>query len=84
MSIFCSTNVLFLNLYSFFLLIITSIYGLQLNVPSEYHRSLIGTKGATIRKLSEDYNVQIKVPNQEQNADIIKVTKPHITYIIVI
>jgi len=42
-------------------------------VPSEYHRSLIGTKGATIRKLSEDYNVQIKVPNQEQNADIIKV-----------
>lgn len=42
-------------------------------MPSEYHRSLIGTKGATIRKLSEDYNVQIKVPNQEQNADIIKV-----------
>lgn len=42
-------------------------------MPSEYHRSLIGTKGATIRKLSEDYNVQIKVPNQEQSADIIKV-----------
>lgn len=47
---------------------------IDLNVPSEYHRSLIGTKGATIRKLSEDYNVQIKVPNQEQNADIIKIT----------
>lgn len=43
-------------------------------MPSEYHRSLIGTKGATIRKLSEDYNVQIKVPNQEQNADVIKVS----------
>lgn len=52
-----------------------SKYYFQLNVPSEYHRSLIGTKGATIRKLSDDYNVQIKVPNQEQNADIIKVTQ---------
>ncbi|XP_022182851.1 vigilin [Myzus persicae] len=47
---------------------------IDLNVPSEYHRSLIGSKGATIRKLSDDYNVQIKVPNQEQNADIIKIT----------
>ncbi|VVC39754.1 K Homology domain,K Homology domain, type 1 [Cinara cedri] len=47
---------------------------IDLNVPSEYHRSLIGTKGATIRKLSEDYNVQIKVPNQEYSADIIKIT----------
>ncbi|XP_050546345.1 vigilin [Daktulosphaira vitifoliae] len=47
---------------------------IDLNVPAEYHRALIGSKGATIRKLSEDYNVQIKVPNQDQNADIIKIT----------
>ncbi|XP_029347773.1 vigilin-like [Acyrthosiphon pisum] len=47
---------------------------IDLNVPSEYHRSLIGSKGVTIRKFSDDYNVQIKVPNQEQNSDIIKIT----------
>lgn len=44
-----------------------------MDVPYEYHRSIIGQKGANIRELSDRYDVHIEVPNSDDHLDTIKV-----------
>ncbi|GAV00143.1 hypothetical protein RvY_11033 [Ramazzottius varieornatus] len=46
----------------------------EMSVPFDYHRSLIGKGGSNIRKLMEAWHVNINVPNPEAHSDIIKLT----------
>ncbi|KAL4221822.1 hypothetical protein ACF0H5_020076 [Mactra antiquata] len=48
----------------------------EVNVPFDFHRYIIGQKGKDVRKLMDDYNVNISIPPQQQHSDIIKVTGP--------
>jgi len=48
----------------------------EMTVPFNNHRFIIGQKGAAIRKLMEDYDVNISVPPPEKKEDIIVVTGP--------
>jgi len=45
-------------------------------VPFENHRYIIGQKGAGIRKMMEEFDVNIAVPPPENKDNIIKVTGP--------
>lgn len=49
---------------------------IEMNVPYDYHGSIIGPKGQSIRDLSRTYDVHIDVPskNSDQHLDIIKIT----------
>lgn len=44
-----------------------------MDVPYDYHRSIIGQKGQSIRDLSDRYDVHIEVPNSDDHLDYIKV-----------
>ncbi|KAJ6652377.1 hypothetical protein lerEdw1_011607 [Lerista edwardsae] len=46
----------------------------DVDVPFDLHRYIIGQKGAGIRKMMEEYEVNISVPQPEQQSDIIKIT----------
>ncbi|XP_054285585.1 LOW QUALITY PROTEIN: vigilin [Macrosteles quadrilineatus] len=46
----------------------------QMDVPYDYHRSIIGQKGQSIRDLSDRYDVHIEVPNSDDHLDYIKIT----------
>uniref|UniRef100_A0AAR2ILC3 Vigilin n=1 Tax=Pygocentrus nattereri TaxID=42514 RepID=A0AAR2ILC3_PYGNA len=46
----------------------------DVEVPYDLHRYIIGQKGSGIRKMMEDYEVNIWVPQPEQQSDVIKVT----------
>ena len=39
--------------------------------PNEFHGNLIGQKGEGIRKIMNDHNVNIKIPNQSENSNNI-------------
>ena len=45
-------------------------------VQYDYHRYIIGKKGAGVRQLMEKYNVHISVPRQDDSADYITVIGP--------
>uniref|UniRef100_A0A8C1QDY5 Vigilin n=1 Tax=Cyprinus carpio TaxID=7962 RepID=A0A8C1QDY5_CYPCA len=47
---------------------------IDVEVSFDLHRYIIGQKGAGIRKMMEDYEVNIWVPQPEQQSDIIKIT----------
>uniref|UniRef100_A0A671R319 Vigilin n=1 Tax=Sinocyclocheilus anshuiensis TaxID=1608454 RepID=A0A671R319_9TELE len=47
---------------------------IDVEVSYDLHRYIIGQKGAGIRKMMEDYEVNIWVPQPEQQSDIIKIT----------
>jgi len=47
---------------------------LEVEVPFEYHRFIIGQKGEDIRELMNRFNVNIKVPNHEEQSSIVVVT----------
>uniref|UniRef100_A0A670Z7X9 Vigilin n=1 Tax=Pseudonaja textilis TaxID=8673 RepID=A0A670Z7X9_PSETE len=47
---------------------------MDVDVPFDLHRYIIRQKGAGIRKMMEEYEVTISVPQPEQQSDIIKVT----------
>ncbi|XP_056325157.1 vigilin [Danio aesculapii] len=47
---------------------------IDVEVSYDLHRYIIGQKGSGIRKMMEDYEVNIWVPQPEQQSDIIKVT----------
>jgi len=57
----------------------------QVEIPFENHRYIIGGKGAGIRKLMDDFGVNIAVPPPEDQSPIIVVTGPiaHVTEAIV-
>ena len=47
-----------------------------MNVPFDNHRFIIGQKGAGIRKLMDEHDVNISVPPPERKEEIIVVTGP--------
>merc|ERR1719295_1845057 len=47
---------------------------LEVEVPFEYHRFIIGQKGEGVRELMNRFNVNIKVPNSEAKSFEIKVS----------
>lgn len=51
-----------------------------MEVPFDYHRSIIGQKGQSIRELSDTHNVHIEIPNSEEHLDIIKVHRSMIKH----
>ena len=48
----------------------------EVNVPFDFHRYIIGQKGKDVRRLMDEYNVNISIPPQDQQSDLIKVTGP--------
>nr|XP_015196116.1 PREDICTED: vigilin-like [Lepisosteus oculatus] len=46
----------------------------DVEVPYDLHRYIIGQKGSGIRKMMEGYEVNISVPQPEQQSDTIKIT----------
>ncbi|XP_072522982.1 vigilin [Salminus brasiliensis] len=46
----------------------------DVEVPYDLHRYIIGQKGSGIRKMMEDYEVNIWIPQPDQQSDVIKVT----------
>ncbi|KAK6478014.1 vigilin [Huso huso] len=46
----------------------------DVDVPFDLHRYIIGQKGAGIRKMMEEYEVNISVPQPELQCDVIKIT----------
>ncbi|XP_062858912.1 vigilin isoform X2 [Trichomycterus rosablanca] len=46
---------------------------IDVEVPFDLHRYIIRQKGTGIRKMMEDYEVNIWVPQQEQQSDVIKI-----------
>ncbi|XP_035265369.1 vigilin isoform X2 [Anguilla anguilla] len=46
----------------------------DVEVSYDLHRYIIGQKGSGIRKMMEGYEVNIWVPQQEQQSDVIKIT----------
>jgi len=48
----------------------------QVEVPFEFHRFIIGQKGAGVRQLMNDHDVNIKVPQSELKSSTIVVTGP--------
>ncbi|XP_060690992.1 high density lipoprotein binding protein a [Hemiscyllium ocellatum] len=47
---------------------------IEVAVPFDLHRYIIGQKGSGIRKMMEEYEVNIAVPPPEEQSDIIKIT----------
>ena len=45
-------------------------------VPFDFHRYIIGQKGKDVRRMMEQYNVNISVPPQDEHSDYIKVRGP--------
>eukprot|EP00095_Tigriopus_kingsejongensis_P007750 snap_masked-scaffold815_size93432-processed-gene-0.6 protein:Tk07750 transcript:snap_masked-scaffold815_size93432-processed-gene-0.6-mRNA-1 annotation:"Vigilin" len=48
----------------------------EVEVPFEFHRFIIGAKGAEVRLLMERHDVNIKVPPSEQQSNAIVITGP--------
>lgn len=49
---------------------------IEVPVPFDFHRYIIGQKGRDVRRLMDEFNVNISVPPQQMHSDIIKVTGP--------
>jgi len=47
---------------------------LEVEVPFEFHRFIIGQKGEGVRELMNRFNVNIKVPNSEEQSSVVIVT----------
>ena len=43
-------------------------------VPKEYHGHIIGQKGHDVRRLMEDYDVNIMVPPSAEATDVLRIT----------
>ena len=44
---------------------------LQVAVPYEFHRYIIGQKGMGVREMMNCYDVNIRVPSQEAKSDLV-------------
>ena len=44
---------------------------LQVAVPYEFHRFIIGQKGMGVREMMNTYDVNIRVPSQEAKSDLV-------------
>nr|XP_002734359.2 PREDICTED: vigilin-like [Saccoglossus kowalevskii] len=48
----------------------------EVTVPFEFHRFIIGVKGAGVRRMMDDHDVNIAIPPPAQQSSIIRVTGP--------
>jgi predicted PilT family ATPase len=48
----------------------------QVNVPYDLHRYIIGQKGADVRKMMEKYDVSLSIPSLDEHSDVIRITGP--------
>ena len=64
------------NFQSTGLWVLIRIFFTQVEVPFEFHRFVIGQKGAGVRQLMNDYDVNIKVPQSDMKSNIVIVTGP--------
>ncbi|XP_076803941.1 vigilin-like isoform X2 [Clavelina lepadiformis] len=46
----------------------------EVSVPYKFHRYIIGQKGSGVRKLMEEFDVNIGIPPADKNSDIITIT----------
>ena len=47
---------------------------IQMNVPFEFHRFIIGQKGAGVREMMDKCNVNIKIPPPSDQSDVVTIT----------
>ncbi|KAK7477919.1 hypothetical protein BaRGS_00030828, partial [Batillaria attramentaria] len=48
----------------------------EVPVPYDFHRFIIGQKGRDVRRMMQDFDVNISIPPASENSDIVKVTGP--------
>lgn len=48
----------------------------EMQVPFDFHRYIIGQKGKDVRRMMEEYDVNISIPPAEKQSDIVKITGP--------
>uniref|UniRef100_A0A0N4ZAE0 Vigilin n=1 Tax=Parastrongyloides trichosuri TaxID=131310 RepID=A0A0N4ZAE0_PARTI len=46
----------------------------EINIPREHHRSLIGRGGEGIRSLQQTYNVNVSIPQESEQSDVVTVS----------
>lgn len=46
---------------------------LTLNIPREYHRFILGKKGAKLREIEMSTSTKIEVPREQENSDLITI-----------
>ncbi|CAL1537044.1 unnamed protein product [Lymnaea stagnalis] len=48
----------------------------EVNVPYELHKFIIGQRGKDVRKLMQDFDVNISIPAAEEHSDAVKIRGP--------
>lgn len=49
----------------------------EVDVPFKFHRYLIGQKGEEIRRFMKTYEVNVSIPQADQQSDIVTVSKSY-------
>ncbi|KAK7093511.1 hypothetical protein V1264_007247 [Littorina saxatilis] len=47
---------------------------IEVQVPFDYHRFIIGQKGRDVRRMMQDFDVNISIPPPSENSDLVKVS----------
>ena len=45
-------------------------------MPFDYHRFIIGGKGKDVRKMMQEYDVNISIPPPSEHSDLVRVSGP--------
>lgn len=48
----------------------------EVGVPFEFHKFIIGQKGRDVRKLMQDFDVNISIPAAEKQSDVVTIRGP--------
>lgn len=48
----------------------------EVQIPFEFHRFIIGQRGRDVRKLMQDYDVNVSIPGAEEQSDVVKIRGP--------
>lgn len=48
----------------------------EIPVPYDFHRFIIGQKGRDVRRMMQDFDVNISIPPANENSDTVRVTGP--------
>lgn len=48
----------------------------EVPVPFDYHRFIIGQKGRDVRRMMQEYDVNIAIPQASENSDLVRVSGP--------
>ncbi|KAL8583524.1 hypothetical protein ACOMHN_054840 [Nucella lapillus] len=49
---------------------------IEVPVPFDYHRFIIGQKGRDVRRMMQDFDVNISIPPPSENSDIVRISGP--------